>query len=108
MKTNRRKWLQAVGASTTAIAFQQIFGATGLAAQEPSAPKPIPDFTGPGPNPYWNSPGQIVTYAQKAPMILLTDRPVQLETPRRTVSFGVYSERSVLRPLASSRDSQYR
>ncbi len=83
LKTNRRKWLQTIGSSAAAIAVQQFFGATGLAAQEPSAPKPIPDFTGPGPNPYWNSPGQWVTYAQKAPMILLTDRPVQLETPRR-------------------------
>jgi DMSO/TMAO reductase YedYZ molybdopterin-dependent catalytic subunit len=83
VKINRRKWLQAVGASTAAIAFRQIFGATTLDAQEPSVVKSVPDFTGPGPNPYWNSPGQIVTYAQKAPLILLTDRPVQLETPRR-------------------------
>ncbi|MBZ5643583.1 MAG: molybdopterin-dependent oxidoreductase [Acidobacteriia bacterium] len=82
-KLNRRKWLQAAGGSAAAIAVQRTLGATGLAAQEPSSTNPIPDFTGPGPNPYWNSPGQWVSYAQKAPMILLTDRPVQLETPRR-------------------------
>ena len=82
-KSDRRKLLQTLGASTVAMAFQQIFGAPRLAAQEPSGPKPTPEFTGPGPNPYWNSPGEIVTYAQKAPLILLTDRPVQLETQRR-------------------------
>jgi len=30
----------------------------------------------------WNSGGQYVTYPQKAPLILLTKQPVQLETPR--------------------------
>src|ERR1700746_1940313 len=39
-------------------------------------------FTGPGPNPHWNSVGPYVNEPQKAPLILLTDRPVQLETPR--------------------------
>ena len=38
--------------------------------------------TGPGANPYWTSTGPFATYPQKAPLILLTDRPVQLETPR--------------------------
>jgi len=66
-------------------------GAMGLAAgldtldafaQEPTAPHHLPDFTGPGANPYWNSVGPLVTEPQKSPLILLTDRPVQLETPR--------------------------
>ncbi len=39
-------------------------------------------FTGPGANPYWNSVGPYVSEPQKAPMLLLTDRGVQLETPR--------------------------
>jgi len=43
----------------------------------------LPEFTGPGPNSYWNSIGPLVTEPQKAPLILLTDRPVQLETPRQ-------------------------
>src|SRR6202140_2654334 len=52
------------------------------ADQQPSGQQPAPEFTGPGANPYWGSPGQFATYLQKAPLILLTDRPVQLETPR--------------------------
>jgi DMSO/TMAO reductase YedYZ molybdopterin-dependent catalytic subunit len=51
-------------------------------AQEPAPMKPLETFTGPGPNPHWNSIGPYVTEPQKAPLILLTDRPVQLETPR--------------------------
>jgi DMSO/TMAO reductase YedYZ molybdopterin-dependent catalytic subunit len=51
-------------------------------AQEPAPRKPLETFTGPGPNPHWNSIGPYVTEPQKAPLILLTDRPVQLETPR--------------------------
>jgi len=39
-------------------------------------------FTGPGANPHWNSVGPFLTEPQKVPLILLTDRPVQLETPR--------------------------
>jgi len=49
------------------------------AAQEHSA---IPSFTGPGANSYWNSVGPFVSEPQKAPLLLLTDRGVQLETPR--------------------------
>lgn len=39
-------------------------------------------FTGPEANRYWNSVGEYVAEPQKAPLILLTDRGVQLETPR--------------------------
>lgn len=52
-------------------------------AQEATPAKPGPSFTGPGASPFWNSVGTIVSEPQKAPLILLTDRPVQLETPRR-------------------------
>lgn len=83
VKKSRRNLLQILGASAASLAAQQIFGSSASAAQEPSGPIPSPEFTGPGPNPYWNSPGPIVSYAQKAPLILLTDRPVQLETPRQ-------------------------
>src|SRR4029077_15717019 len=58
------------------------WGALGAFAQEPTAPHHLPDFTGPGAHPYWNSVGPAVTEPQKSPLILLTDRPVQLETPR--------------------------
>jgi DMSO/TMAO reductase YedYZ molybdopterin-dependent catalytic subunit len=52
------------------------------ATQEQQPATALPSFTGPSANPYWNSVGPIATYPQKAPLILLTDRPVQLETPR--------------------------
>ena len=39
-------------------------------------------FTGPEPNSRCNSVGPYFTEPQKAPLLLLTDRPVQLETPR--------------------------
>jgi DMSO/TMAO reductase YedYZ molybdopterin-dependent catalytic subunit len=50
--------------------------------QGPGESKPLETFTGPGANPHWNSVGPYVTEPQKAPLILLTDRPAQLETPR--------------------------
>ena len=71
-----------LGAASAAFAGAQIFGERGALAQAPSAQRPIPDFTGPGENPYWNSVGQLAAYPQKAPLILLSDRPVLLETPR--------------------------
>jgi DMSO/TMAO reductase YedYZ molybdopterin-dependent catalytic subunit len=51
-------------------------------AQQPAAEKSMETFTGPGANSHWNSVGAYVTEPQKVPLILLTDRPVQLETPR--------------------------
>jgi DMSO/TMAO reductase YedYZ molybdopterin-dependent catalytic subunit len=69
------KWLGA-GAATVTLGN----GVSATLWQE--GPQRLPDFTGPGPNPYWNSVGSYVVYPQKAPLILLTDRPVQLETPR--------------------------
>jgi len=51
-------------------------------AQVPNGAKQLESFTGPGANPHWNSVGPYVTGPQKAPLILLTDRAVQLETPR--------------------------
>lgn len=43
---------------------------------------PLPEFTGPDANPFWGAVGSLVSYPQKLPLICLTDRPVQLETPR--------------------------
>jgi DMSO/TMAO reductase YedYZ molybdopterin-dependent catalytic subunit len=51
-------------------------------AQDPPRATSVETFTGPGANPHWNSVGPYLTEPQKAPLILLTDRPVQLETPR--------------------------
>ena len=53
-----------------------------LLAQDQDHEKSIESFTGPGPNPHWNSVGPYISEPQKAPLILLTDRPVQLETQR--------------------------
>jgi DMSO/TMAO reductase YedYZ molybdopterin-dependent catalytic subunit len=78
----RRRWLKTLGAAGATLAAGRILGESNAAGQEPSGPQPAPEFTGPGANPYWTSPGQFATYPQKAPLILLTDRPVQLETPR--------------------------
>ena len=78
----RRRVLKALGAAGATLAAGQILGGPGATGEEPSGQQPAPEFTGPGANPYWTSPGQFATYPQKAPLILLTDRPVQLETPR--------------------------
>ena len=51
-------------------------------AQDPPRATALETFTGPGANPHWNSVGPYLTEPQKVPLILLTDRPVQLETPR--------------------------
>jgi len=51
-------------------------------AQDPPRGSALETFTGPGANPHWNSVGPYVTEPQKVPLILLTDRPAQLETPR--------------------------
>jgi DMSO/TMAO reductase YedYZ molybdopterin-dependent catalytic subunit len=78
----RRQLWEVLAAVGSAVALDRLFVAPGAAGQEPSGQQEAPEFTGPGANPYWNSPGQLVTYPQKEPLILLTDRPVQLETPR--------------------------
>jgi DMSO/TMAO reductase YedYZ molybdopterin-dependent catalytic subunit len=42
----------------------------------------VPPVSGPEVNPRWNAMGPYVSEPQKVPLILLTDRPIQLETPR--------------------------
>src|SRR5262245_26501458 len=78
----RRHWLRTIGAAAAGWALADSIDPYLLPAQEPSAAKPLPDFTGPSANPHWNSVGNVITEPQKAPLLLLTDRPVQLETPR--------------------------
>ncbi|MFZ0921687.1 MAG: molybdopterin-dependent oxidoreductase, partial [Candidatus Acidiferrales bacterium] len=80
--SSRRSVLKILGAGAGALAFDRFFQLEAFAQQQPAASKPLPTFTGPGANPYWNSVGKMATFPQKAPMVLLTDRPVQLETPR--------------------------
>jgi DMSO/TMAO reductase YedYZ molybdopterin-dependent catalytic subunit len=74
--------LKTLSAGGSAFGLAGILGVRDATPQEPSASRGVPDFTGPGPNPYWNSVGPYITEPQKAPLILMADRPVQLETPR--------------------------
>lgn len=46
------------------------------------AGNPLPLYTGPEASKFWSAVGPFVSYPQKVPLIMLTDRPVQLETPR--------------------------
>ncbi|HKO05924.1 MAG TPA: molybdopterin-dependent oxidoreductase [Candidatus Acidoferrales bacterium] len=77
---SRRKLLTTVAAGAGAVALGRFAGAAD--AQQKRAADRLPPFTGPGANPYWTSVGPVATYPQKVPLILLTDRPVQLETPQ--------------------------
>ena len=79
---SRRGLLKLFGVAGSGIAVKQWLGADVALAQGPAPEKAMETFTGPGPNPHWNSVGPYVTEPQKVPLILLTDRPVQLETPR--------------------------
>lgn len=79
---SRRDALKLLGAAGSGLAIGKWFGVDSAAAQEAGG-KAIEPFTGPGANPHWNSVGPYVSEPQKAPLILLTDRPVQLETPRQ-------------------------
>src|SRR6202047_1598153 len=84
-KLSRRRLLGTAAIAATAAAAGGLGTVTSLFAQQSQVPgdeKSLPTFTGPSQNPYWNSVGPIVQYPQKFPLVLLTDRPVQLETPR--------------------------
>jgi len=78
----RRDLLKMFGTASGGIAASRWLGPDMVMAQEPAPGKAIEAFTGPGANSRWNSVGPYVTEPQKVPLLLLTDRPVQLETPR--------------------------
>jgi len=79
---SRRDLLGTLGVAGVGIVVNRLLTPGAAIAQEPGRRKAIETFTGPGANPHWNSVGSYVTEPQKVPLILLTDRPVQLETPR--------------------------
>src|SRR5215470_17422151 len=79
---SRRDLFESLGAATSGIALGRWLEPDAAMAQEPLQAKAMETFTGPGANPHWNSVGPYVTEPQKVPLLLLTDRPVQLETPR--------------------------
>src|SRR5258708_12667010 len=78
----RRKGLKLLGGRGGGLGVGSWTNWGRVLAQVPNGAKPLESFTGPGANPHWNSVGPYATEPQKAPLILLTDRPVQLETPR--------------------------
>jgi DMSO/TMAO reductase YedYZ molybdopterin-dependent catalytic subunit len=78
---SRRNLLRGAGAVAGSLAAASALRGFPEKDQEQGAAT-LPDFTGPAVNPHWNSVGPIVNEPQKTPLILLTDRPVQLETPR--------------------------
>src|SRR5258708_7312868 len=79
---SRRSALKILRAAGGGLALASWAHAGWAWTQGPGGGKPLETFTGPGANPHWSSVGPYVTEPQKAPLILLTDRPVQLETPR--------------------------
>ena len=80
-KFSRRDVLRGAGRVVGGVTATAALPHVASSAQEQTATT-LPSFTGPGANPHWNSVGPVVSEPQKAPLILLTDRPVQLETPR--------------------------
>jgi DMSO/TMAO reductase YedYZ molybdopterin-dependent catalytic subunit len=79
-KLTRRMWLTLLGFSTAGA----LLGQRSVSAQvSRQATQPLVDFTGPGSNPYWNSTSPFAVYPQKLPLLRLTDRAIQLETPRQ-------------------------
>lgn len=91
---SRRGVLKVLGAATGGLAVAGPFtrvlaSAASGSAPERSRPRSLPGVTeedtstpGAPASTLWNSDGPYITEPQKAPLILLTDRPVQLETPR--------------------------
>jgi DMSO/TMAO reductase YedYZ molybdopterin-dependent catalytic subunit len=79
---SRRTLFKNLGMASGGIAVGQWLGPNAAIAQEPGPAKAMETFTGPGANSHWNSVGPYVAEPQKVPLILLTDRPVQMETPR--------------------------
>lgn len=79
---SRRNALRLIGIGGGALALPAWSRGTRFSDQQSSQQGEIEPFTGPGANAHWNSIGPYVSEPQKAPLILLTDRTVQLETPR--------------------------
>src|SRR5579884_1485616 len=52
----------------------------------------------------WNSPGPLVRYPQKTALILLTDRPPQLETPHPVLRLPAHPGGGVLRAVGPRGD----
>src|SRR5438445_449620 len=77
-RLSRRSLLAWLGSGAAGLTF----GGLARAEVAPHAATPLPSFTGPGVNPYWNGVNPFVSYPQKLPLLRMTDRGIQLETPR--------------------------
>src|SRR5712692_933697 len=77
-RLSRRSLLAWLGSGAAGLAFS----GQARAQVAPQAATPLPSFTGPGANPYWNGVNPFVSYPQKLPLLRMTDRGIQLETPR--------------------------
>jgi DMSO/TMAO reductase YedYZ molybdopterin-dependent catalytic subunit len=81
-RLSRRGLLKTLAVASSGFAVSRWLRPDVTMAQDPASGKAMEAFTGPSANSHWNSVGPYVTEPQKVPLILLTDRPVQLETPR--------------------------
>src|ERR1700741_412517 len=79
---SRRSLLKFLGVATSGMAVSPCLWPDAATAQDRPRAHTVEPFTGPGPNSRLNSVGPYFTEPQKAPLLLLTARPVQLETPR--------------------------
>ncbi len=79
---SRRSLLKVLGLAGGGLAAGEWPRGGAVMAQDPPHASALETFTGPGANPHWNSVGPYLTEPQKVPLILLTDRPIQIETPR--------------------------
>ena len=77
---SRRLLLKMLGGGAAWLSLNKLTSAWAPASNQ--IVPPLPEFTGPDANPYWGSVGPFIVYPQKLPLIQLTDRQVQLETPR--------------------------
>lgn len=77
---SRRFLLKMLGAGAVWLGLNKLSPATAQVSGQTI--HQMPGFTGPDVNPYWGAVGPFVIFPQKLPLIQLTDRPVQLETPR--------------------------
>ena len=79
---SRRSLLKFCGVGSSGLAVCRWLRPSVAMAQDPPRANALEPFTGPGVNSHWNSVGPYFAEPQKVPLLLLTDRPVQLETPR--------------------------
>jgi len=78
-RISRRSLLTWLGTGAAGL----VFAGQARAEVAPHGATPLPSFTGPGVNPYWNGVNPFVSYPQKLPLLRMTDRGIQLETPRQ-------------------------